>query len=90
MIHDVSQATNPATRLIAADEHRTLDLAKRQPPAARSDSVELSDAARRHAEAAPVREGLVSRVRAEIARDTYLTEEKLDAAIDALLRDALD
>jgi hypothetical protein len=29
-------------------------------------------------------------VRADIARDTYLTEEKLDAAIDALLRDALD
>ena len=90
MIHDVSHATNPAARQIAADEQRTLDSAKQRAPAARGDSVELSEAARQHADSAPVREGLVSSVRAEIAKDTYLTEEKLDAAIDALLRDALD
>lgn len=55
-----------------------------------SDAVELSGDAVRHIGTAerPVRMNLVQRIREEIAAGTYLTEEKLDAAIDGLLRDA--
>lgn len=57
---------------------------------AESDAVELSGAASEHVGTAerPVRTNLVQRIRAEIAAGTYLTDEKLDAAIDGLMRDA--
>lgn len=50
-----------------------------------ADAVELSEAARQQVEgglSAPIRTGLVERVRAEIAAGTYLTEDKLDALVD--------
>jgi len=48
------------------------------------DRVELSSDT-----AAPVRTDLVRRIRTEIARGTYLTEERLSGAIDGLARDVL-
>jgi len=52
------------------------------------DQVELSSAAQllsRMSELPDVREDLVARVRGEIAAGTYETDDKLNAAIDALL-----
>lgn len=89
MIHDVSHATNAPARTIAPDDQRNVDLLKQKQPAARGDSVELSEAARQHADDTPVREGLVSSVREQIASGSYLTDEKLSTALDALLREAL-
>ena len=54
------------------------------------DRVELSDQARllnQLRSLPPVREGLVDRVRSEIADEAYLTDAKLDVAIDRLLED---
>ena len=52
------------------------------------DRLELSEAALRHGEDdRPIRSDLVQRVRDEIANDTYLTDEKLDAALNGLKRD---
>lgn len=48
------------------------------------DRVELSSAPE-----APIRADLVRRIRDEIARGTYLTDERLSGAIDGLL-DELD
>jgi hypothetical protein len=58
------------------------------PPPYGEDRVELSDAARGHAERAerPPRPGVVERVRNEILADTYLTDEKLDLAVERLYR----
>jgi anti-sigma28 factor (negative regulator of flagellin synthesis) len=56
-----------------------------------ADRVELSDAARAHLageRSEPIRQGMVNRVRAEIGAGTYLSDEKLDVAVDRLL-DAL-
>lgn len=36
---------------------------------------------------APVRADLIARVRAEIASDTYLTQERIDKAAEALARE---
>ncbi len=49
-----------------------------------ADTVEISDAAQ---EASAVRGGLVSRVRDQLADGAYLHPDKLDIAIDRLLRD---
>ena len=52
------------------------------------DAVELSATAREHLERSgqeTIREGLVERVRAEIAAGTYLTDDKIDAVVDRLL-----
>ena len=49
-----------------------------------ADAVELSEAAQeqlRRSESMPIRTTLVERVRAEIAAGTYLTDDKLDAAV---------
>ena len=50
------------------------------------DQVELTSTA----SAAPIRTDLVRRIRDEIARGTYLTEERLNGAIDGLARDVLN
>ncbi|MBL8764129.1 MAG: flagellar biosynthesis anti-sigma factor FlgM [Phycisphaerae bacterium] len=53
-----------------------------------ADRVELSDEARALSQLAldpPIREDLVSRVRSEIEAGTYLTDDKLDAAVNRLL-----
>jgi negative regulator of flagellin synthesis FlgM len=52
------------------------------------DRVDISPAAQAAvaaAESGEVREGLVNRIRAEIAAGTYETPQKLDAAVDRLL-----
>ncbi len=52
-----------------------------------TDAVELSPAAREQLErddSASVRTKLVERVRAEIAAGTYLTDEKIDAAVNRI------
>lgn len=55
-----------------------------------SDRVELSDASvylSKLKEQPAIRESLVARVRSEIADGTYLTEAKLDDAVEALAED---
>lgn len=55
-----------------------------------ADSVELSQAARylsQLSENAPVREDLVARIRAQIANGTYETDDKINAALDAMTDD---
>ena len=52
-----------------------------------TDAVELSSAAREQLardESAPIRARLVERVRAEIAADTYLTDDKVEAAVNRM------
>ena len=74
-----------------SDQERTARIAPAQPAGgeAARDAIELSDAARNHIDAAGIRRGLVERVRAEIAGDTYVTDEKLEIAADRLLKDLL-
>lgn len=59
----------------------------REKPAAQ-DTVQLSHAATKAVDP-PIREKLVERVRAEIADGTYETDEKLNVAIDRMLRDVM-
>jgi anti-sigma28 factor (negative regulator of flagellin synthesis) len=52
-----------------------------------TDAVELSPAAQQQLErdeSAPIRANLVERVRAEIAAGTYLTDDKLEAAVNQM------
>lgn len=55
-----------------------------------SDSVNISSQARELSEraptTAPVRKELVARVRAEIAADTYLSEDKLQSTADRIVK----
>ncbi len=57
-------------------------------PGRGEDRVELSAAARGHAERAerPPRPDVVERVRNEILADAYLTDEKLDLTVERLYR----
>lgn len=58
--------------------------------ARKDDRVELSDHARllsKINELPDIREGLVESVKAEIAADRYETDERIDAAIEALVED---
>lgn len=90
MVHDVSHSlTGPAH---AGPNPQTESPGSRRPgtprPAdASTDSVELSDAARAYADKPAIRQGLVARVRAEIAKGTYITEQKIDTAAERLLRE---
>ncbi|MEM1446521.1 MAG: flagellar biosynthesis anti-sigma factor FlgM [Planctomycetota bacterium] len=53
------------------------------------DEVSLSDSAKVLAAAKenPIREDLVARVKAEIEAGTYVTNDKIDAAVDAAFDD---
>lgn len=51
-----------------------------------SEQARLLDSLRARTESSP---GQVERIRAEIERGTYLTDEKLDRALDALIDDLL-
>jgi len=53
------------------------------------DTVELSDAAHKAQDEAPIRKELVERIRAQIADGSYLTDDKVNQAAEGLLRDAL-
>lgn len=59
-------------------------------PTRAADRVELSHAAQllsKLAELPDIRQGLVDRVKSEIAQGTYETEDKVDRAIDSLGED---
>ena len=91
MIHALSQATSAPAQ---SSELREQISRRGQPQPAttrpQGDVVELSDAARRQVEAGadpPIREHLVARIRAEIAAGTYLTDDKIDKAVERLHRE---
>lgn len=70
----------------------TPHLAQTPSHADRSDSVDLSNRAKAFAalrDGDKVRRDLVDRVRADIERGAYLTDQRLEQAIDALLDDLL-
>ena len=88
MIDGVTNPVQAAPQTVARTETPT----GRQAAAAderfdRADEVELSSAAReqmKEGESAEIRTKLVECVRAEIAAGTYLTDAKLDAAIERM------
>ena len=56
------------------------------------DTVELArgePAGARPSESATIRRELVARVRAQVAAGTYLTDEKLDSALDRMRRELM-
>ncbi|WP_432798256.1 flagellar biosynthesis anti-sigma factor FlgM [Poriferisphaera sp. WC338] len=60
------------------------------PESRKTDSVELSNAARylaKIAELPDIREELVGRVKAEIEAGSYDTDDKIDASLEALAED---
>ena len=65
-----------------------------EPAVARGDDqVEVSGAARLRAKLAElpeVRQELIDRVRTQIDADVYVTDEKVDAAVDGLIQDIED
>jgi hypothetical protein len=71
----------------AQGQHVTQSSQPRPSDAHAVDRVELSDAARGALRAPDVVR--IAEIRARIADDTYLTPEKLEAAIEGLLRDTL-
>jgi hypothetical protein len=87
MINGVS---NPLLAATSATRMNKRDVEQARPPEGLSnsmDTVDFSDAARErieHGESGLIRRDLVERVRSEVAADTYLTGDKLDAAIDRL------
>jgi len=71
-------------RAAAAPGSKAITIARQS---AETDAVELSDAARQQIEdtgPAGIRASLVERVRAEIAAGTYLSDEKLNTAVERL------
>lgn len=88
-IHDVPGSTIGSLRDLPDRAAASRPQQAGQQPESAADALELSDAARRFADATPIRSELVARVRADIARGDYLSEEKLDAAIDRLIDAAL-
>ena len=52
-----------------------------------SDRAEFSDAAQLLSRVPDVRQDLIDRVKGEIDRGTYETDEKIDKAIESLLED---
>ena len=74
----------PAERAARPGEDRTAGLRRE------GDQVEFSTRARALAQLKalpPVRTDVVARVREEIANETYLTDDRVDLAIDALVDD---
>jgi hypothetical protein len=86
-----SFANLPPVLLPDVERASTERTARRQPTQsanASADRVEISQTATRYeTQTAAVLEQRISDIRAQIADDSYLTPEKLDIAIDGLLRD---
>lgn len=81
MVLTQGRASGAGETALRTVDHETLQLAG-------GDSVELSNVAQAQiAGDEPFRSELVQRIRAEIADDTYLTDEKLDAVVERLHRD---
>ena len=86
MIHGVSNSTQPSIPPAAREVGNERTSAEQQ-QAGSADAVELSSAAREQLEqgdAQAIRSELVERVRNEISQGEYLTEDKLDSALDRL------
>lgn len=79
----VSMRPTAPARPAGADATRSAAEARNAVP---SDAVELSPAAQRQLQDAPVRSDLIAQVREQIANGTYLTEDKLNATIDRLAK----
>lgn len=62
------------------DRADKLDLSPDALQRLRAEGAQMNDGA-------PVRADLIARVRAEIASDTYLTQERIDKAAEALARE---
>lgn len=73
--------TTPRSALQGASAARAESQSQRP-----SDAVEFSDAALEADTSAPIRTELVKRVKAEIAAGSYLTDQKLNVAIERLQR----
>jgi len=78
----IDPRTSPASREAAAP-------AAGSTATPRTDEVQISSAARRlnalNGNEGAVRPELVERIRSEVAEGSYLTDEKLDKALDALI-----
>lgn len=88
-VHQVESV--PPLRIIPARQDRTAPARDQDPAATESpkvDRVDISPSALNISNLTArgeIRADLVSRVRAEIANGTYVTPDKVDAAIDSLL-----
>ena len=85
MIHGVSKPTQPSIPPAAREVGNERTPAEEK-QAGSADAVELSSTAREqlNGDTQGIRSELVERVRGEIAQGEYLTDEKLDSAIDRL------
>ena len=91
-MNEISSFTNLPPILPPDIERASPERTPRRQPAqsanASDDRVELSEAAASYdAQAATVTAERMRDIRAQIADDSYLTPDKLDVAIDGLLRD---
>lgn len=89
---DIAPLSRSVSAASLGTPHVSSRPALRTAPAQRgADRVELSSVACQacQAEEPAVRQELVTRVRGEIATEMYETPERLDKALDALLRDLL-
>jgi len=89
MIDGVTNPVHPGVQAPStnvASQHRDARPDSGEEVRASTDKLELSEAAqeRLQPDPMPVRTELVERVRAEIAAGTYLSDDKLDGAIDRL------
>jgi len=88
---DISPIGRPPAAAINGSAHAATRINGSGVHAPRADdSVEFSDAARylsRLKQNEPVREDLVNRIRSQIEAQTYESDDKIDAAIDALIDD---
>ncbi len=80
-------ATSVATGLNKTNERNQADKAADRTPRPEQDRVELSSEAR--AEQLKGSTERIVQIRAELAAGTYLTDDKLDVAIDRLTRELL-
>ena len=92
MIHSIHGVNSAAAANAAEPVGKAAGASQAAQPAAVSDSVEISTAARlaaKVAEIPDVRAELVARVKAEIAAGTYETPERMEVAINRLMDDLL-
>lgn len=93
-VHQVE--SNPLLRIVPARQDRNAPVRDTQSAGTdspRIDRVDLSDDALNISNLSAkgeIRADLVARVRSEIANGSYVTPDKIDAAIDALLADLED
>ena len=87
---DVSPIHRPSAPTLDPQVRPSKSQSHTDSPTRGEDQVELSNTAQllsKIAELPDVREDLINRIKASIADGSYETEDKTDAAIDALLED---